>query len=59
MLVLTRRVGERLLIGKDVEVLVTRIVDGQVRLAVQAPQNVPILRKEVLDRRKVSHQSKE
>lgn len=59
MLVLTRRVGERLLIGRDVEVMVTRISDGQVRLAVQAPQSVPIMRKELLERRKVSPQSKE
>ena len=38
MLVLTRRRGERLLIGNDIEIVVTRVVDGQVRLAIQAPK---------------------
>jgi carbon storage regulator len=52
MLVVTRRRGDRLLIGKDIEILVTRIVDGQVRLAIQAPPDVQILRKELLDRPK-------
>lgn len=58
MLVLTRRVGERLLIGRDVEVLVTRVMDGQVRLAISAPKDVAILRKEILDR-KVASSTKE
>jgi carbon storage regulator len=52
MLVVTRRRGDRLLIGKDIEILVTRIVDGQVRLAIQAPPEVQILRRELLDRPK-------
>lgn len=52
MLVVTRRRGDRLLIGKDIEILVTRIVDGQVRLAIQAPPEVRILREELLDRPK-------
>ena len=50
MLVLTRRRGEKLLIGKDIEVMVTRVVDGQVRLAIKAPSDVPILRAEILER---------
>lgn len=50
MLVLTRRRGEKLLIGKDIEVMVTRVVDGQVRLAVKAPADTPILRAEILER---------
>lgn len=58
MLVLTRRVGDKLLIGKDVEVMVTRIIDGQVRLAIAAPKEVAILRKEILDR-KVASSTKE
>lgn len=48
MLVLTRRTGDRILIGKDVEVVVTRIMEGQVRIAIQAPPDVPIVRKELL-----------
>lgn len=48
MLVVTRRTGDRILIGKDVEVVVTRIMDGQVRIAIQAPPDVLIVRKELL-----------
>ena len=48
MLVVTRRTGDRILIGKDVEVVVTRIMDGQVRIAIQAPPDVPVVRKELL-----------
>lgn len=50
MLVITRRRGDRVLIGKDVEIMVTRIMDGQVRLAIAAPKDVPIVRKELLGR---------
>lgn len=50
MLVLTRRRGDKLLIGKDVEVMITRVVDGQVRLAIKAPPEVAILRAEVLEK---------
>lgn len=50
MLVLTRRTGDRILIGKDVEVVVTRIMEGQVRIAIQAPPDVPIVRKELFGR---------
>ena len=47
MLVLTRRRGEKIRIGHDIEVMVTRIVDGNVRLAIKAPPNVPIVRTEL------------
>jgi carbon storage regulator len=50
MLVLTRRRGEKLLIGQDIEVMITRVIDGQVRLAIKAPPTTPILRAEILER---------
>jgi carbon storage regulator len=49
-LTITRRRGERLLIGKDIEILVTRVSGGQVRLVVKAPPDVPIIRDELLAR---------
>ena len=48
MLVITRRRGERVFIGKDIEVVVTRVVDGSVRLAIQAPKDTPIVRSELV-----------
>ena len=47
MLVITRRKGEKVQIGPDIEVMVTRIVDGQVRLAIKAPTTTKIVRSEL------------
>lgn len=49
MLVLSRRVDECIIIGKDIKVMVVSIVRGKVRLGVVAPKNVNILRQEVAD----------
>lgn len=48
MLVLTRKRGERIKIGDHIEVVVTRIVGGEVRLAVLAPANTKVLRGELV-----------
>lgn len=48
MLVITRRRGEKVQIGPDIEVMVTRVADGVVRLAIKAPQDVKVLRTELL-----------
>jgi carbon storage regulator len=44
MLVITRRRGERFRIGTDIEVLVTSVADGKVRLGITAPRDVNIVR---------------
>ncbi len=49
MLILQRRPGESLKIGQDIEVSVVSVEGGRVRLAISAPQDVPILRSERLD----------
>jgi len=49
MLTLSRRPGERLLIGGDIEIFVVSIVGGAVKLAIRAPRHVRVLRDE-LDR---------
>lgn len=48
MLVITRKRNERIQIGRDIEIMVTRVVDGQVRLAIKAPPGVLIARSELL-----------
>jgi len=50
MLVLTRRVGERLIIGDDVTVNVLSIKGNQVRIGIDAPPEVTIHRQEVFER---------
>ena len=47
MLILTRRVGEKIMIGDDVSVLVMSIDGSQVRLGIDAPKEVSVDREEV------------
>jgi carbon storage regulator len=47
MLVLTRRVGERLRIGPDIEVVVLEVRGREARLGITAPAAVPIHREEI------------
>lgn len=47
MLVLTRRVGERLRIGSDIEVVLLDVRGREVRLGVTAPAEVPVHREEI------------
>jgi len=48
MLVITRRRGEKVQIGHDIEVMVTYVRDGAVRLAIKAPQETVVVRTELL-----------
>jgi carbon storage regulator len=50
MLILTRRVGESLMIGDDVNVTVLGIRGNQVRIGVDAPKNVAVHREEIYER---------
>ena len=47
MLVLSRKVGERLVIGDNVTVVVTKVAGNRVTLGVEAPDDVRIIRGEV------------
>ncbi len=49
MLVLTRRVGQSVKIGDDIEVTLVQINGDQVRLGISAPRHVQVNRKEVLE----------
>lgn len=51
MLILSRRVGEKILIGDDVEVTVVRVVGDQVRIGIRAPSHVSVDREEVRERK--------
>ena len=50
MLVLSRKRGERIVIGPNIELSVVDIRGNKVRLAVDAPRDVPIHRQEVYQR---------
>jgi len=67
MLVLSRRLTEKLLIGDDIEITVIGIMGNQVRLAISAPSDVTVDREEIYlrkkegipDTRSPGHESKE
>lgn len=50
MLILTRRVGESLMIGDDVTITVLGVKGNQVRIGVDAPKEVAVHREEILNR---------
>lgn len=47
MLVITRKEGESILIGDDIEITISKISDGSAKIAINAPREMPILRKEL------------
>ena len=50
MLILTRKVGESLLIGDDVSITILNIRGNQVKIGVQAPKDVSVHREEIYQR---------
>ena len=50
MLILTRRVGETVMIGEEVTVTVLGVKGNQVRIGVNAPKHVAVHREEIFDR---------
>lgn len=47
MLVISRKKGESILIGENIEITVVKIDDGSVKLSISAPRSITILRKEL------------
>ena len=54
MLVLSRKVGERILIGDQVAVTVVRISGSVVRIGIEAPDDLSVVREELKDRREAA-----
>ena len=57
MLILTRRVGETVMIGNEVTVTVLGVKGNQVRVGVNAPKDVAVHREEIYERIKREQQS--
>lgn len=59
MLVLSRKAQQRILIGKDIQIIVVEITKNRVRLAVSAPKHIKVLRDELPRRNAEEKQSED
>lgn len=50
MLVLTRKVGDKVLLGEEIEIAVVEIRGNQVKLGISAPRALPVLRGELMEK---------
>jgi carbon storage regulator len=50
MLILTRRSGEKIMIGNDIKITVMDFIKNQIRIGIDAPKNISIHREEVYKR---------
>ncbi|OOP75157.1 carbon storage regulator CsrA [Clostridium beijerinckii] len=57
MLIITRKKGESLMIGDDIEIVISKIDDGSVKIGINAPKSIQILRKEIYE--EVENENKE
>lgn len=49
MLVLNRKLGESIILGDNIEIRILDITDGKIKIGIEAPRDVSILRKEVYE----------
>jgi carbon storage regulator len=52
MLIITRRQGERIMIGDDVVITVLEVSGSSVRIGIEAPRSTPVYREELLEARR-------
>jgi carbon storage regulator len=57
MLILTRRVGEALMVGDDTKIVVLGVKGSQIRLGINAPKDVKVHREEIYE--KINEESSE
>lgn len=57
MLVLSRKINEKIRIGENIEIMVVGVIGDQVRIGIEAPREVKILRSEVYE--EIQHQNAE
>jgi carbon storage regulator len=57
MLIVSRKKSESILIGDDIEILVTEIGTDRVKIGITAPKGVQILRKELLEARDLNREA--
>ena len=58
MLILTRRVGEALMIGDQTKIIVLGVKGSQIRLGIDAPKEIQVHREEIFEKIKAENKSK-
>ncbi len=53
MLVLSRKLGEKIVIGENILVTVVKIDRNQIRIGIEAPHDIPVYREEIAPQRSV------
>lgn len=56
MLILTRKVGESILLGDNVEIFLTEVNKNSARIGIEAPKSIPVYRKEIYEKIKKENQ---
>ena len=57
MLVLNRKIGESIILGDNIEVTLLDIQDGKIKIGIEAPRDVSILRKEIYEEVKAENEA--
>ena len=57
MLVINRKSNESIIIGDNIEIIVSSVDGDRVKLCINAPKDVPLMRKELLEAKKVNVQA--
>ena len=58
MLVLSRKVGQRILIGDDITITIVRVAQGGVRIGIDAPKELPVVREELKEKLDAADEAK-
>lgn len=57
MLILTRKQGEAFLLGKDIEISILEVSGDKVKIAINAPKDIKILRKELAEAEQINQEA--